>query len=350
MSSKAKSSFGKKMFVFLTLAFSAGFLLYFLFSNNGVETIGKILSTLQLGWFILALAAAGACWLLEAATLHIICRHLHKNWNFQQSFTVGMTGLLYSAITPSATGGQPMQIYTMHSMGMETGVACSVAVVKTIVYQIVMVFYALIMVIAKLHYFQTNVSNFSFITVLGLFANSIFIATVFLFMISEKLTDRILRAVIHLLHKVKLCRHPEERYQKIHNELQLFHDATKIMGNSMELYLSAAGLTLAQITLNSLIPYFIYRSFNLRGAHVTTMIAAQVFVAMVSAFVPLPGSTGGAESCFYLFFGPYFKSSIWPAVLLWRIITYYFNILFGGIFAYFGNRYFKRSTQKKLEK
>ena len=75
-------------------------------------------------------------------------------------------------------------------------------------------------------------------------------------------------------------------------------------------------------------------------ASITTMVAAQVFVTMVSAFVPLPGASGGAEGSFYIFFGMFFKSAIIPAILLWRIITYYANILVGGIYAYKGRKYY----------
>lgn len=338
MAEEKKRKTGKNIFVAVTLLLSVGILIYFLFTQGGgIETLAHIARTLRAPWLMAAVLAAVACWLLEAFELNLLCRHLKPGWKYSHSFTVGMVGFLYSAVTPFATGGQPMQMYTLSGMGMDTGMAGSVVAVKTLIYQVVMVLYALLMVATKLHYFQTGVTNFSFLTVIGLFTNCLFIAVVVLFIISEKTTDRILRYTIHLLHRMKFCRHPEERYEKIHSQLQVFHDASKLMGNSSRLYLSAMGATVVQITLNSLIPFFIYRSFNMRGASVTTMIAAQVFVAMVSAFIPLPGSSGGAESSFYLFFGIYFKSAIFPAILLWRIITYYANILFGAVFAYFGS-------------
>lgn len=345
---KIKQKLKKNWLAIVTLAISAGFLLYFLLSNGGIATLAEIITKLRFRWLIVTLLAAVACWFLEGFVLHLIIRHVWKDWSYRKSFQVGMIGLLYSAITPSATGGQPMQVITMHNMGMDTGVACSAVAVKTLTYQVVMLFYAVVMVAMKLNYFQTNVSNFSFITIIGIICNSMFIAAVCLFMVSEKTTDRILRALLHLLYKIKLCRHPQERYAKIHNQLSLFHDASKVMGNSGKFYLPLVAFTVLQITLNSMIPYFIYRSFNLRGAHISTMIAAQVFVSMVSAFVPLPGSSGGAESCFYLFFGPYFKAAIWPAVLLWRVITYYFNILFGGIAAWSNNHALRKHEKKSV--
>ena len=60
------------------------------------------------------------------------------------------------------------------------------------------------------------------------------------------------------------------------------------------------------------------------------MLGAQSFVNMVSAFIPLPGASGGAEGSFYLFFGTFFGNLIMPALFIWRIGTYYLNIV-GGI-------------------
>jgi hypothetical protein len=350
MATKFNEKIKKNWFMLATLSISAVILFVFLISNNGLETLAEIIAKLEVGWLIVALLSVAACWMLEGYVLHLIIQHVwkDKSWDYKKSYNIGMSGLLYSAITPSATGGQPMQVYAMHNMGINTGTACSAIAVKTLTYQIVMVLYALIMVVTKLKYFQTNVSNFSFITVIGIICNSIFIALVFLFMVSEKITDRILRWGLRMGCRMKICRKPEERYEKIHSQLELFHDASKVMGKSAKLYLTAAMLTAVQITLNSLIPFFIYRSFGLRGAHVSTMIAAQVFVSMVSAFVPLPGSSGGAEACFYIFFGPYFKNTIWAGVFLWRVLTYYFNILFGAISAYWDSRYTRRMKSGKI--
>lgn len=350
MAAKINEKLKKSWFTFATLSLSAIILFVFLVSNNGLATLAEIIGSLQFGWLAATLVAVAGGWLLEGLVLHIIIQHVWKKdgWEYKKSYNVGMTGLLYNAITPSATGGQPMQIYTLHNMGMDTGVACSVIAVKTLIYQVVMLVYAMVMVIDKIRYFQTNVTNFSFVTIIGIICNSTFIALVFLFMVSEKTTDRLLRWGLRLGCRMKLCRRPEERYAKIHSQLELFHHASRVMGKaSAKMYLVTSLLTFAQITINCLIPFFIYRSFGFSGWEVITMIAALMFVSMVSAFVPLPGSSGGAEACFYLFFGTYFKNTIWAAVFLWRVLTYYFNILAGAICTYCNNRYIRKLKSGK---
>ena len=146
----------------------------------------------------------------------------------------------------------------------------------------------------------------------------------------------------------RLVRHPVRRYQRIHAQLAMFHKSAGIMGRSFKLYFVTAVLTVVQITVNSLISYFIYRSFALpaESVSVVTMVAAQVFVAMVSAFVPLPGASGGAEGSFVIFFGKFFGQDIVPAMFLWRLLTYYVNIALGGFFSVWGGkRYAKHEPE-----
>jgi len=121
----------------------------------------------------------------------------------------------------------------------------------------------------------------------------------------------------------------------------VFHDSSKTIGKSNSLYLSAIVLTLVQITIASLISYFVYRSFSLKGESAFTMVAADTFVTMVASFIPLPGSSGGAEGGFYLFFHEFFGAYIIPAITLWRLSTYYVNIFFGSVLVYIGRKKYR---------
>lgn len=339
----------KNLFAIVTLTLTVAVLFYFLVITDGFGTIRRIAANLKPDWVVLTLLTVAGCWLMEGFVLHLLCLHLSPGWSYARSLTVGMTGLLYSALSPFGSAGQPMQIYSMHKMGMDTGKAGSIIAVKTLTYQVVMVAYSLVAVAAKLRFFQSSVSNFSFVTILGLLANSTYIALIFLFMASETVTDKIVRGTLRFLHRIRLVRRPEERYAKIHGQLEIFHTASKQMGRSTRLYLLTMALSALQVTANSLMPYLIYRSFGLRGESPSTMIAAQVFVTTIASFVPLPGASGGAEGSFALFFGMFFQSAILPALLFWRFLTYYVNILFGGVIAYIGGKVFVRSDEEEEE-
>lgn len=62
------------------------------------------------------------------------------------------------------------------------------------------------------------------------------------------------------------------------------------------------------------------------------MIAANSFVMMLTAFIPLPGASGGAEGGFYMFFQLFFQEqNILTGILIWRIVTFYSCLVFGAI-------------------
>ena len=67
------------------------------------------------------------------------------------------------------------------------------------------------------------------------------------------------------------------------------------------------------------------------------IIAVGVFVSTAISVIPLPGAAVGAEGGFVLYFRLLFdNASLVPAMLIWRIITYYSCIGIGGLFAVLG--------------
>ena len=171
----------KNLFAIITMAISIGVLVYFLITTDGITAFAEIAGSIQIPWFISIFAAIIVGWLLEALVLHFFCKKVYPQWKYWHSLIIGMIGLLYSALTPFATGGQAMQIYYMRKLGMDTGGAGSIIAVKSLVYQIIMVLFALVMVFWKLPFFQSSVSNFSFLTIIGLTTNLTFVLLVLFF-------------------------------------------------------------------------------------------------------------------------------------------------------------------------
>ena len=344
----------KNLFAIITMAISIGVLVYFLITTDGITAFAEIAGSIQIPWFISIFAAIIVGWLLEALVLHFFCKKVYPQWKYWHSLIIGMIGLLYSALTPFATGGQAMQIYYMRKLGLDTGGAGSIIAVKSLVYQIIMVLFALVMVFWKLPFFQSSVSNFSFLTIIGLTTNLTFVLLVLFFAINEKATDKCLRAIIKFLYRIKIVKKPVSRYYKLHSEFAIFHKSTKLVGKSVKVYVGAVFFTIVQIFVACIIPYLIYRSFNFEGADVFDMLGAQSFVNMVSAFIPLPGASGGAEGSFYLFFGTFFGNLIMPALFIWRIGTYYLNIVGGIAFIFIVKRIphrtlYREKTKAELE-
>ena len=140
--------------------------------------------------------------------------------------------------------------------------------------------------------------------------------------------------MVRLLHRLKLCRDEQRLHDKLDTQLEQFFISAKTLGGSWKHCAGVVLLTVLQLTCYFVVPYCLYRSFGLYGVSVVRLIAATTFVYFASMFVPVPGASGGAEGSFYLFFAPFFPSgAIAPAMLLWRLITYYGAIIVGCVFS-----------------
>ena len=323
----------KNWLLILGLVLSAATILTFFIVTDGVATIKRIYRSLQYGWLLLAVLFVILQWVFDALGLHVLAAPRQPKRSFFASFITTMVGVLYSAITPSSTGGQPMQVVSLGRQGMDTGTATSVIVLKTALNQIAITLYALVMVFWELPFFQAHVSSFSFIVLFAMAISILFIAGLFLFTVNQKLTRRIATGCIHLLHRLHLCRDEAHLLRRMDGMFEQFFTSSRMIAGSLWRCVGVVVFTLLQLTCYFIVPYCLYRSFGFYGVTVVRMIAATTFVYFASMFVPVPGASGGAEGSFYLFFAPFFPAgAIAPAMLVWRLITYYGAIVVGVIF------------------
>jgi uncharacterized protein (TIRG00374 family) len=341
----------KNLFTIISLTVTFIILMYFFFSSDGVENLGDILMQLQPFWLIMSLVFMLIYWMLEAVMLHIITVGVYpEKWSFHSSFINAMTGMYYSALTPFATG-EPMQIYYMKRQGMDIGPASSVVALKSLSYSIVLTLYALILMVWRVGFFRTNVPDFFFLAGIGLALNILSMLVLLLFAFNKQLALKIIRGIFTFLHKIRIVKSLEKSLNWATTQVGMFNDSSKVATKNPGVVIKTFVLSVFQLTFFFLVPYCIYRSFGLHGASIVNMVAAQAFVTMVSVVIPLPGGSGGAEGSFYLFFSIFFSSaSIISAILIWRLITYYSNIVICGLFVTLDSRRSKKSvaaTDKK---
>jgi hypothetical protein len=61
------------------------------------------------------------------------------------------------------------------------------------------------------------------------------------------------------------------------------------------------------------------------------IIALQSLLYMAVSIIPTPGNAGASEGGFMMIFHVlYTGATLMPAMLVWRLITYYANLLVGG--------------------
>lgn len=338
-----------KILNLIVIIISSFILLSFFIFSNGLGSLLKQLKKLNTNWLFAAILCMIAFWLLEAFIIHIITRKLYKEENsFAKSIKYAMVGQFFSAVTPFQSGGQPAQLYYMSEDRVPASSSGSILMIKFIIHQVTLTIYSIIVIISRYSYFSTKIRFFIYFCIFGFVVNTLIIFVAVLFSGNSKATKGILKVVLAILKKIRIVKDKDLVFEKWEKELEGFHSNSAYLAKHQSMCINACILTFLQWTVFYSIPYCIYRSFGFSTADIFTMIAAQVFLVLFMSCIPLPGAVGGAEGGFYMIYGIFFpKATVMPAIFMWRIITYYSCIAFGGLFTVIGSHENKKQLKTR---
>ncbi|MCI8553585.1 MAG: flippase-like domain-containing protein [Clostridiales bacterium] len=313
---------------------------------DGFDKIWAAVCAANPFWIAGAVLLMVAYWLLEAVILHLVVLKFSRRQRFFRTLHTSMIGQFFNCITPSASGGQPMQAVHMVKSGVPLGHATCALLIKFMVYQTTLTLYSLVILLIKYQEFSSQIHGFGFLILIGFFISAAVMAGLVCICFFRRFTRWAAEGVVSLLHRLHLVRDKQARLDYIERELCQFHDSFHVIRQNIGMIVGMTALSAVQLTVFYLIPYCIYLSFGLGGAPVSTVLSAQSFVSLMSSFVPLPGAMGGAEFSFHVLFDTLMPEQVLStAILFWRLITFYLPILTGLFFvAHFRSR--KQGTEE----
>lgn len=317
--------------VIIAITFIA--LLLLIFFTDSTESLFTLVQRMNYIFILLALLCMILYWLGDVFVLHLATKLLDEKQRFIDSIKTTMVGVFVNAITPFASGGQPAQAYVMSRDGVKLGHAASILLIKSVTSQTVQVFYSLVAFIIYSTFFIGKIKGFIVLFIVGILLNLIILIFYGLFIYNRKLGKKAVMNIFIFISRFKLLKKLKKYENKIDSELDVFSEGAGLLRYNLGFMLKTSIIHIIRFTFLYAIPYLIYISIGGSDTEVILqMIAAQSLISMIASYVPLPGSSGGAEGAAYLFFGLFFPSGIVISVVfIWRLITYYFSIIVGGI-------------------
>jgi uncharacterized protein (TIRG00374 family) len=319
----------------LNAAFIMGTLLIivFLAVRSGEFVLAwNAMRSVDLRW----VGAAIGCFALyafgEGFLLHVFFLQQKLRIGLSGSLLVGLIGLFYSAITPYATGGQPMQAFALKKRNVPIGVSTSALAVKFFCWQCALLTSGALMWLTHPSLVKMNVNQIVWIVLLGFFINSLTVAGVFLLAINRKIVHAILSFVVRLAHRLRIIKDLERTNSRVDAALEDFHSSVDMLKHHPVRMLVLLFLSFVQVIAYTSIIFCIYRSFGLNSSTFGDLVTLQFILYIGASMTPLPGGSGAQEGGFYLFFQQIFpQGTLLGALLLWRFVTYYLSIIVGFI-------------------
>lgn len=323
----------KSKFSFLLLLLLTLIVLYFSLKDD-FDNVINVLRNANVLWLVIATLLTILYYVLSSIGLHRIIRKYNSNFSLWQTIKLKFKTKFFDAVTPTSTGGQPYQIYSLTSSGISVLDSTNICLQNFVAFQVALVLIGLISVGANyfLHLFPEN-HFLKLLVLVGFLINTGIAAFLFLVSFTKKINKFIYRKVINIALKLHIVK-DAEKTNKMYNEYveNVKRGTTSLMKNKKEFILIIV-LNFVGLCLNYLVPLAIlYSTGDYSSFGPFECIVASAYVLLMGAFIPLPGGTGGLEFGFISFFGNFLKGSKLTALMLmWRFVTYYLVMILGAI-------------------
>ncbi|MBC8538275.1 flippase-like domain-containing protein [Christensenellaceae bacterium NSJ-63] len=325
-------------------------IIYFLgFSDPNFVSIGQHLNEFNTNWLLLCGLCVLGFWLVQGVVLQYLTHTMHCKVSFWKNLKVTLIGEYYSAITPFSTGGQPMQMGYYKRYGVNFAKSTCILAVRFIGYVLSMcIFYVVTMIVRGQMIYESYNALF-WLTTLGFVINFATVLFLLFILINRKLVLRIGMFVIRVLTKISFFKKKKDRMtEKFTKGVDEFATAGEFIRKQPSR--SVIVLLLSVLSILSLysITYCIYRGVGLQGAGYIDLFTMQIFLYLAVAFFPTPGAIGASEGGFYLFFALYFPENLlYFAMMIWRLFTYYSNLIVGAILIIWDEVYYMIRGKKR---
>lgn len=298
--------------------------------SEEIADFPQLIKRLHWGYVYIAVGLMLFYILINGTIIYTAGKKISNEITFKRSMYLSLVGQYYSLITPFASGGQPAQIYAMKTkFNMPISVGTTITVKKFIIFQVVVSLYAVVMFLTKIDFILNKYAGIIMFIIIGLLVNLFGGILIILLSYSKSLVITLLDIIIAIAKKLHVSKfiHRDEIIEHIEDYVDKIDD----IKNHKATMISLVVLTFIQLTAYFSITYFVYLALGGKGASYMDILAIQTIVYVVVSFIPTPGGAGASETSFYFLFKAFIaKDVLLYAMALWRLITYYGNMILSG--------------------
>lgn len=273
-------------------------------------------------------------YVLEAFVLKVFSNLYLPTYSFKDGFINAMTGAFFSGITPFASGGQFAQAIVFKKQGVNYANSTGILLMHFILYQICLVIYTFFIMIFKFNEIAGDYNGFLSLALIGFLCNTVVIIVLIAGALSYRFQHFLTGTVLKVAHRLHFIKNYEYEKNKLENYLVDFHKELKVIQRHPKEMGIIIFLFILKLTVLYSIPYIIAWSLG----HNVSMIlfgnyfAICAFIYLITAFIPIPGASGGSEGTFVLLYSSLMGSVLArSSMIIWRFTTYYVTIFLGFI-------------------
>lgn len=267
----------------------------------------------------------------EAASLAFILSKISKKKpTVSGSMVYATSDIYFSAITPSATGGQPAAAYYMSKTGYSASKATVALLLNTFQYTLALIVLgALGFIMSPRALVGTDIKVKLFVLVAIVF-NVLLIVLCIFCMVFPNIIRAIGRFGIALLCRLHIFKNRDEKELAFEEYLADYRRVVKTFSKRPSVWIVPLIFNLLQRLFLYCVPLFVFLAEGGAPETVSQVLAHQTIVTLGANSVPIPGAMGVSEYLFIVLLGSFFTKRNLSMILV-RTISHYFAFISCGI-------------------
>ena len=316
--------------VFLLLVF--GLTIYGVFHGEDLSSMMEAIRECNKIWLVPGVALVAFFIWGESIIIWYMMRSNGIHLKKRICFLFSSVGFFFSCITPSASGGQPMQIYYMKKEKISIPVSTVILMIVTITYKLVLVVIGVGIAVFGRGFFHRYLTGILPVFYLGLALNIFCVTFMTVLVFHPLLAREILKKVMKILEHFHIMKKKKSRLDKLEASMDKYQNTAAYLKNNPLVIVIVIGITFVQRMALFAVPWFVYRAFGLQGTGFWDVLFLQAVISVSVDMLPLPGGMGISETLFLKIFAPVFGSILLPGMVLSRGLGYYGELLISAFF------------------
>lgn len=279
-------------------------------------------AALFLSVFFVAAEGCMICFLLRSAGGRV------SVW---QCVGYSFAGFFFSGITPSASGGQPMQLYYMKKDGISLPEGTAVLMAVATAYKFVLAVIGMMILLFWRKPLKEYLGGYFFWYIVGLSLNVLLVILLLFVMLRPVLIRHLAEKIIVMAQKCGMKVSKENWMEKLDGFLDGYRGTVLFFREHKEKILILIVMTFVQRSSAFLLTFLVYLGFDLSGTAMYRILLLQAAIYVAVDMLPVPGAQGITEAMYQKVFLPVFsKRYLIPAMCVTRGLGFYLMLIVGA--------------------
>jgi len=357
--------------IYLLIVLGLTVLAFYLTIGNNANIIVDTLKSANPYFILAVLGVVLFCFILRSIVIFFLTRSYEKKYPFHRAIAVDQVGTFYRMVTPAGLGSHVMETHTYFRQRIPISTALSILATYSIIYQIVLIIYNTITIIAKGNLIvEIGFINISFsestnvdvplwiLIMIGYVINLAVIVFIFFISYWNGFYHFLDKKCGKLFYKLKIVKNLDNYHQKLTGARDNFRANFGHLLVNWRVFIISIVAFFLYITLSYSVPYIVGLALgnSSQYANFWDSVLLSNFHQMITCIIPIPGNSLLSELFFLRLFYPagsavkfYESEEIARAsLLLWRglmfIIPLFISSLFTIIYRPRKNAYYAQDS------